>query len=383
MVHLFQIRLEDDTLTMRGTTSESVGCVLRGQLVLAITEPTKIREVKLTFQGTSKISWTDGAGTRQFYRAEERIIYQHEWVFLPAQKNLHVLQPDNYHWDFELVLPGTLPETIEGCERGSIDYRLKAIAERPTLAINFTAKRKVTIQRCLLPSSLEYMQSMIVSNIWTDKMEYEFNVDYKAYTLGDTIRVSMDLRPLKKHLNITKFSCILKEYITYHVGIHAKEEARVVCCYLDSELPEEGETWIKSFEVPLPKTSSLCHYDSQNEIIDIKHKLKFNVAFTEDGKNPSELRAAMQIIITPISPTSDRMILPAYREHQNDQLFLEDCDWPSSPSSSASSISSSSFSDSLSVNSDTLPSYRSIASCIPAPLADSLLPPTYDNNLVV
>ncbi|CAG8554760.1 9097_t:CDS:1, partial [Diversispora eburnea] len=39
---LFQIRLEEDTLTMRGTNSESIGCVLRGQLVLSITEPTKI-----------------------------------------------------------------------------------------------------------------------------------------------------------------------------------------------------------------------------------------------------------------------------------------------------------------------------------------------------
>jgi hypothetical protein len=65
MVHftsspLFQIRLENDTLIMNGSKTESVGCVLRGQLVLVITEPTKFKEIKLTFQGRSKVGWADG-----------------------------------------------------------------------------------------------------------------------------------------------------------------------------------------------------------------------------------------------------------------------------------------------------------------------------------
>ncbi|CAG8591312.1 2888_t:CDS:2 [Acaulospora colombiana] len=302
---------------MRGTQSESVGCVLRGQLVLAITEPTKVREVKLTFQGKSKISWADGAGTRQYYHTEERILFQHDWIFLPAQKNVHILQPDNYHWDFELVLPGTLPETVESCEHGSISYQLKAVAERPALAINFTTKRKVNIQRCLLPSELEYMQSMIVSNTWTDKVEYEFNVDSKVYTLGDTIRVSMYLRPLRKHLNIRKFSCLIKEYTTYHIGVRSKEETRHVTCYFDEEFPNEGEPWTRSFGITLPKSISLCHYDSQNEIVDIRHKIKFIVLFTESGKNPSELRASMPMVVTPISPTR------RYLVHINDALSGE------------------------------------------------------------
>src|SRR5436305_10150880 len=91
---LFQIRLQDNTLTMRGSQTESVGCVLRGQLVLAITEPTKFKEIKLTFQGKSKIEW------EQNFHKEERILYQHDWTFLPTRKKYHVLKPDNYHWDF-------------------------------------------------------------------------------------------------------------------------------------------------------------------------------------------------------------------------------------------------------------------------------------------
>ena len=54
---IFQIRLENDALTMRGTPQESVGCVLRGQLVLALTETTKVKEIKLVFEGKSKVTW--------------------------------------------------------------------------------------------------------------------------------------------------------------------------------------------------------------------------------------------------------------------------------------------------------------------------------------
>ena len=57
---LFQIRLEHDLLTMHGSQAESAGCFLRGQLVLALTESIKVREIRLTFKGKSRVSWTDG-----------------------------------------------------------------------------------------------------------------------------------------------------------------------------------------------------------------------------------------------------------------------------------------------------------------------------------
>ena len=148
MVHftpspLFQIRLENDTLTMRGSPAESVGCILRGQLVLAITEPTKFKEIKLTFRGESKVGWIDYIGRGQYFHDEERILYQHDWTFLSAEDQYHELKPDNYHWDFELILPGTLPDTIEGCQHGSIRYMLKAVAERHALPLICILKEKL------------------------------------------------------------------------------------------------------------------------------------------------------------------------------------------------------------------------------------------------
>jgi hypothetical protein len=58
---LFQILLESDSLMLRGSQTESVGCVLRGQLVLVVTKETKFKEIILTFQGKgkSKVGWAD------------------------------------------------------------------------------------------------------------------------------------------------------------------------------------------------------------------------------------------------------------------------------------------------------------------------------------
>ncbi|RHZ56360.1 hypothetical protein Glove_402g37 [Diversispora epigaea] len=409
---LFQIRLEDDTLTMRGTSSESVGCVLRGQLVLSITEPTKIREIKMNFQGRSKIAWTEGSGSGQYYRSEERILFQHDWVFLHAKKNYHILQPNNYHWNFELVIPGALPETIEGCEFGNVNYRLKAVAERSKLSINLNTQRKINIQRCFSSGEeLDSMQSIIVANTWPDKIDYEFTTDSKAFTLGEKMPIHMTLIPLQKKLSIVRFNCKLLEYITYQIGTQVKEETRVIRQHNDVRI-DFDQIWNKDFEMVLPNTTPLCHYDSQNEIIKIQHKLKFSVIFNSSGnekdKNNLEVKAALPIIITPVSSHSDSMTLPPYREHCFDQLYVDgsvpslSSSLSSSPSSSfhsslsypsLSSSTSSSFTDSFlemvqpkslfdESKLNSLPSYRSIASRIPAPLADSSLPPNYNDHVI-
>ncbi|CAG8554108.1 12359_t:CDS:2, partial [Funneliformis mosseae] len=314
MVHLsapsplFQIRLEQDTLTMRGLQSESVGCVLRGQLVLVITEPTKFKEIKLTFQGKSKLAWTDGVGSSQYYLNEERVLFQHDWVFLPAKKQHTVLAPDNYHWDFELILPGTLPETIDKCELGKLSYKLKAVAERPAFALNLHSERKVTLQRSLLPSSFEYALNSVVANTWTNKVDYEISVDSKVFVFGDKVPITVNLKPIHQGLKVHYLLCTLKEYATCAVGTSKKTVSKILRVHRENNFPCEGDTWSHSFDMFVPTSACLC--DSQNEIIKIKHKLKFFIMFANQELNK-------------------------------------------------------------------LPSYRSISSLIPAPLADSL-PPTYD-----
>ncbi|CAI2182426.1 14149_t:CDS:2, partial [Funneliformis geosporum] len=308
---LFQIRLEQDTLTMRGLQSESVGCVLRGQLVLVITEPTKFKEIKLTFQGKSKLAWADGVGSGQYYLNEERILFQHDWIFLPAKKQCTVLAPDNYHWDFELILPGTLPETIDRCELGKLGYKLKAVAERPAFALNLHSERKVTLQRSLLPSSFEYSQNSMVANTWTGKVDYEISVDSKVFVFGEKVTVSINLIPIHEGLKVHNLLCTLKEYATSTVGTSKKTVSKILRVHRENHFPCEGNSWNYSFEMFIPPFSA-CLCDSQNDIIKIKHKLKFFIMFANQGSASfSELIADIPIIISPNNDSIISSLIPA------------------------------------------------------------------------
>nr|CAG8542492.1 12669_t:CDS:2 [Entrophospora candida] len=382
---LFQIRLEQDVLTMHGSQTESVGCFLRGQLILALTETIKVREIRLTFKGKSKISWTDDKGPAQYHHSERRTLFQHDWIFLPAEKNYHVLKPDNYQWDFELVLPGTLPETIDVCEKNNyINYTLKAIAERHTFATNLQTRRTVKIQRCLLPTSLDLIQSVVVSNVWVDKVDYELSIESKIFSLGDKIPVSIKFTPLQESLRLKHITCALKEHVTYQIGAYSKTETKTIAMFKDIDSAsvlkneENGlEVWTKSFGLPIPSSSDHCLFDSDS-FLKIKHRLRFSIAFqafrASNKEYSAELEASMPVIITCVSPTSNddnNNLSTSFSSHS----FVASSN-SNSPSEGSPEIHHNTIDNLFDIEIlNRLPPYQSIANEMPAPLTDSILPP--------
>ena len=57
MSNPFKIHVENDTLVLRGSPEESVGCVLRGCLILNAKEALKVRSITLNFTGRIKVQW--------------------------------------------------------------------------------------------------------------------------------------------------------------------------------------------------------------------------------------------------------------------------------------------------------------------------------------
>jgi hypothetical protein len=55
----FKIHVENDTLVMRGTPEESVGCVLRGCVILRTKETMKVKSITLNFMGKLKVQWSE------------------------------------------------------------------------------------------------------------------------------------------------------------------------------------------------------------------------------------------------------------------------------------------------------------------------------------
>ncbi|KAL0075699.1 hypothetical protein J3Q64DRAFT_1769164 [Phycomyces blakesleeanus] len=309
----FAINVESPEIVLHGSIEESAGVILRGSVVLNCTETTKIRSISLKFQGKAKVHWSEGIGSHQHHYKEEKVIIEHDWHFLqPTRKSYH-LSEGHYKWDFELPLPGDLPETVDH-QMGSVYYTLKAVAERPTFSLNYTDKKKLTVTRVLLPSSLELTQSVAISNVWTDKLSYDISLPGKVFSTGATIPITFEFVPIAEDLKVRSITCSLKEYTTLSSEDHKRTEGKVLRTIKDNLSVSLDGLWTKTENLVLDHGSPHILTDSHSELIRIKHKLKFTVALVNADGHISELRAAVAIILAPISPDEDINWLPAYED---------------------------------------------------------------------
>src|SRR5689334_15450132 len=104
--------------------------------------------------------------------SKEKTFFQKTWNFRdPGKGRTETLSADNYEWPFDLVLDGTLPESVEGLKDTYVVYRFKADIGRKR-AKDIVVRRPLRIVRTLAPSALELSHAMSVENIWPNKIEY-------------------------------------------------------------------------------------------------------------------------------------------------------------------------------------------------------------------
>lgn len=299
----FRIHLNDDQVILHGTAEESAGVILRGSIILTCHEQTKVKSITLKFMGITNVNWSEGKegqesgilqgsvliwaglGSHQKHYRAERKILEKEWTFLELKKKAHHLCQGRYKWDFEIPLPGNLPETVNH-EMGQVQYRLKAYCDRPTFSMNYVDKRVVKVTRLMLPSCLELTQSVIISNVWADKVAYDISIPSKVYGSNKSIPISFDLVPIAPHLKIKSVACSLKEYVTCSTLDHHKTEGKVINHLRDDRLSLDSSTgrWTKTELLHVPSDTDLINYDMCGELIQVKHKLKFTVALqNSDG----------------------------------------------------------------------------------------------------
>ena len=92
---------------------------------------------------------------------KEKTFYEKTWTFRDAGRNkTEVLSPDNYEWPFDVILEGTLPESVEGLKSAYVIYRLKAEIGRKR-AKDIVVRKPLRLVRTLGPSALELSHAMV------------------------------------------------------------------------------------------------------------------------------------------------------------------------------------------------------------------------------
>jgi hypothetical protein len=359
----FDIRLDNDYIIFRGGEHEAASAQIAGSVVLCLTEPLAVKHIKLTLTGITRMSWqvtSTSSISGKRIAAKEKSFFEKAWTFRdPGKNKTETLQPDNYEFPFDLVLEGSLPESVEGLSDTWIAYRFKAeIGRKYTKDI--VVRKPLRIIRTLDSSALELSHAMSVENVWTNKIEYSISTPTKAIIFGTSLQVDFRLVPLLKGLVMGKVMTQVKEEQEFvldpDLGVPTYNSVqkidRVVASddyTIDNEtdaqiLDEEAEGFRFSRFIELPKTLKRCLQDCNVNGIKVRHKLKFNVQLHNPDGHISELRANLPITLY-ISPSlpinenndlvdqtpyaarlaqehdADHSAPPLYGEHQFDQLY--------------------------------------------------------------
>lgn len=359
----FDIRLDNDYIIFRGGEHEAASARIAGSVVLCLTEPLAIKYFRFSLTGITRMSWqvtstSSISGKRT--AAKEKSFFEKSWTFRdPGKNKTEILQPDNYEFPFDLVLEGSLPESIEGLSDTWVAYRFRAeIGRKYTKDI--VVRKPLRIIRTLDSSALELSHAMSVENVWANKIEYSISTPTKAVIFGTSIQVDFRLVPLLKGLVMGKVMTQVKEEQEFMLDPEfgaptynqLQKIDRVVASdeyEIDNEtdariLDEEAEGFRFSRFLELPKTLKRCLQDCNVNGIKVRHKLKFNVQLHNPDGHISELRANLPITLY-ISPSlpinenndlvdqtpyaarlaqehdADHSAPPLYGEHQFDQLY--------------------------------------------------------------
>ncbi|KAH8684612.1 arrestin domain-containing protein [Tricladium varicosporioides] len=365
---LFDIRLDNDVLILRGGESEASSQMLKGVVVLCLPQALKVEDVHLRMTGTLKIGWNDqritptGVSSSRVDKSTE--IFSHRWApFVggggPGSSSRGTLLPaGNYEWPFELVIPGSMAESVEGLPDSHIVYKLKATVARGKLAYDLHAWKPVRVVRTLDPAALELAHAMTVENVWPNKIEYQLVIPQKAIIFGTSINIEMRFTSLLKGLKIGNIKCLLLETQEFTLPGATAHSEKFYKTHRDIdtwsfELKEENyhdmlddngqDGWTLKETMPLPKRLSRCLQDVDVHGIKIRHKVKFNIALHNPDGHVSELRATLPVTIfispnmpltadgclvdqTPMSTQTTDMVQhapPLYGEHILDQLYAD------------------------------------------------------------
>ncbi|EPX74956.1 arrestin/PY protein 1 [Schizosaccharomyces octosporus yFS286] len=343
----FDIRVaaDRDIIVVQGSPESAELTPLSGVVILCLTESISVRAISLKLTGRCRVSWSEpsyNSRTGLRHNKQDSVVYEKIWNFLPYSGGSKTLRAGNYEYPFRIMLPGNIPESVEGLQSCYVIYRLKATIDRTGLNSRMIKKKHIRLIRTLPPDAVEYTQTVSVDNTWPNKIEYTISIPTKAYAIGSYIPTHFVLVPLLKRLSIGKVTITLKEYITLHVahghnGLPAsKDEVRTVRSLQTDEIEEYADHYELSKHLELPTSLVDCLQDCDLEGIKIRHKLKFSVSLRNPDGHVSELRAALPVVLM-IPPQlfgdaadleslrenfdSLNQPLPSYKDSMYDQLY--------------------------------------------------------------
>ncbi|KXN66369.1 hypothetical protein CONCODRAFT_80506 [Conidiobolus coronatus NRRL 28638] len=319
------IHLNEDPIEFRGLPSESSGAVLKGHLQVYLPQPTKIKSLVLSFQGTAR-TWflsTPSNSSQNFID-----LISHQFTFLESQDKLHALAQGNHMYPFELILPGTLPSSVTS-DHLQVIYRLKATLQR-NLWRTQTCNKVVNLGRLVMPSNPSLVETLECEGIWNDCINYSLQAEKRILSLGEDFNVNLQLMCNDPSIRIKGVTASLRQVLVIKPAAmppSIQEHGTInqllsrAMHRLDFRARSDQQTELH-FTLPIPHPCCdptalyTPHCSTSNDLFEITHNVKLSIAFITSHNETKSFSIKVPIAILSPSWESTTEGLPNYSQHQ-------------------------------------------------------------------
>ena len=324
---------------------------MKGNVFLSNSAPVKCSGVNLLFYGDECVKYWYNAPGIAMVRTEGRF-YKHEWNFAGGPKG--TIPPGDHTWPFELLIPGTIRESIEGGLYSYVVYGLKATLGRSKLHKDLNSYKHIRVIRTYDPAETDLAQTAGGSSNLSDKLVYEVSTPTRGVIFGTVVPVHYKFKLLVKGMEVNRIDTELKEEcnlqgeLSDHTMRHSVEVKTVVENLYDvpENLPLEDVDGTEGFhfvrELKLPHNLKQCSQTVEGEHIQNYHHIHYLARIKNPDGHFSVVRGSfpIHIFISPdlrIDESSQLLnpspsfeatleaggfpVPPLYGQHQYDQLY--------------------------------------------------------------
>ncbi|PRT53214.1 Protein ROD1 [Wickerhamiella sorbophila] len=343
---------EPGVFILRGSPEESPSVAVRGNVVITTPDSMTLKRLSLRLVGNLKIRWNESFTSRQSSNVQyplryEKVVYEQDYddidfamiatsgsrtplsgrtTPISSMTNLasyfsaahgsggsgtstpvgnHV-RAGTHVVPFEFVVPGSIPETVEGNTNVQYAYTLIVTAERGRFHPNLVGKKHLRFVRTLGVDLYDSNHTVSVTNTWPDKIDYNIVLQSKSAAIGSRFEVGFEFQPVLKGLRLKTIHAVLVEMLSISPpGYQTNNSERVVFEKLfDVDRPDfmGPDQWNFSLSLKLPSSLGAASQDcAMVPHFKITHKLKIFVALRNPDGHTSELRASLPMVLF-ISP---------------------------------------------------------------------------------
>ncbi|KAF0411267.1 arrestin domain-containing protein [Gigaspora margarita] len=286
-----EIILNDFNGIMHGNPEESIGCKLKGKLVLKNQNVISPKHLIFVFIGKSSVSCGPLMTSSNPEYRETQTVYRKQCIFHNSRSSNRKIPPGTYEYEFDFDIPGYLPSSFKGA-RGKIEYSCNAILVLPLFQSNILVKKSVNIKRCLINEAIPlFNQSNFSEGILDDRIQFQISTPIMVCHEGGLVSAKLNLKPLNSETFIESIEYGLKEQVHYHTTeSYAKT---FIASVKEDKFPLGKKTihldqFFNDPSDPISIDFRLCPWvncDLDSQLINVKHKLSLTIKINDSSES--------------------------------------------------------------------------------------------------